>query len=102
MSKTMYVMYDPSTNLLFTHPRTGKVRYNTYRGAKAARTRLFTTDWEDTTLPRLLWIVTEKEYNERHGNKTKTVKNLMTGKNIEIPLNTPLCCDPSSETYWSM
>jgi hypothetical protein len=33
---------------------------------------------------------------------TKTVKSLMSGKDVEIALNTPLCCDPSSETYWSM
>lgn len=33
---------------------------------------------------------------------SKTVKNLLTGKDIDIPLDTPLCCDPSSETYWSM
>ena len=33
---------------------------------------------------------------------TKTVQNLMTGKEIQIPSDTPLCCDPSSETYWSM
>lgn len=32
----------------------------------------------------------------------KTVKNLMTGKDIQIERDTPLCCDPSSETYWSM
>jgi hypothetical protein len=32
----------------------------------------------------------------------KTVTNLMTGKEIQIPVNTPLACDPSSETYWSM
>jgi hypothetical protein len=32
----------------------------------------------------------------------KKIRNLMTGKEIEIPSNTPLCCDPSSETYWSM
>lgn len=31
----------------------------------------------------------------------KTVKNLMTGKDIEIDRDTPYCCDPSSETYWS-
>ena len=33
---------------------------------------------------------------------TKRVRNLMSGKEIEIDVNTPLCCDPSSETYWSM
>jgi len=33
---------------------------------------------------------------------TKIVKNLMTGKDIEIASDTPYCCDPSSERYWSM
>jgi len=32
----------------------------------------------------------------------KTVINLMSKKPVEIPSDTPLCCDPSSETYWSM
>ena len=32
----------------------------------------------------------------------KTVKNLMTGKEIEIDADTPNCCNPASETYWSM
>lgn len=34
--------------------------------------------------------------------KTKKVTNLMSGKEVEIASDTPLCCDPSSETYWSM
>jgi hypothetical protein len=33
---------------------------------------------------------------------TKVVRNLMTGQDIEIPSDTPRCCDPSSELYWSM
>lgn len=32
----------------------------------------------------------------------KTVKNLMTGKDVEIDRDTPWCCNPASETYWSM
>jgi hypothetical protein len=32
----------------------------------------------------------------------KTVINLMSGKPIEIPHDTPRSCDPSSELYWSM
>lgn len=31
-----------------------------------------------------------------------TVKNLMTGQNVEIDRDTPWCCNPASETYWSM
>ena len=34
--------------------------------------------------------------------KMKTVKNLMTGKDIQIDRDTPWCCNPASETYWSM
>lgn len=34
--------------------------------------------------------------------KMVTVKNLMTGKDIEIDRDTPWCCNPASETYWSM
>lgn len=33
---------------------------------------------------------------------TKIVKSLMTGQDVEIPVNTPRSCDPSSELYWSM
>lgn len=34
--------------------------------------------------------------------RTKVVKNLMSGEEMVILASTPLCCDPSSETYWSM
>ena len=33
---------------------------------------------------------------------TKTVKNLMTGEEVQIAEDTPWCCNPASETYWSM
>ena len=32
----------------------------------------------------------------------KTVRNLMSGEPVEIDIDTPIGCDPSSETYWSM
>ena len=30
------------------------------------------------------------------------VRSLMTGEMVEIPVDTPWCCNPASETYWSM
>ena len=33
---------------------------------------------------------------------TKKVTSLMTGEEVVIASNTPHCCDPSAETYWSM
>ena len=32
----------------------------------------------------------------------KVVKNLVTGKDVRIAAVTPWCCNPASETYWSM
>jgi len=32
----------------------------------------------------------------------KTVTNMMSGKPIQIAADTPRCCDPSTELYWSM
>ena len=42
------------------------------------------------------------QYRIEYAEKYKTVKNLMNGKDVRIARDTPLCCDPSSETYWSM
>jgi hypothetical protein len=33
---------------------------------------------------------------------TRTVRNLMTGEQVEIAHDTPRSCDPSSELYWTM
>ena len=68
-----------------------------------------TTKWEDRDLASM-----EREVNELHMHHyprskyrieltpaTKVVKSLMTGKDVEIAYDTPRCCDPSSELYWS-
>jgi len=34
--------------------------------------------------------------------KTRKVRNLMSGEMVEIAYDTPMSCDPSTETYWSM
>lgn len=30
-----------------------------------------------------------------------TVRSLMTGKEVQIEADTPWCCNPASESYWS-
>jgi hypothetical protein len=49
-----------------------------------------------TTYTKLLEKLAEvpSKYEER--------TNLMSGFPIVVAKGTPLCCDPSSETYWSM
>lgn len=59
---------------------------------------------------RVLYILSaKKDFAERVNNyditisrKMKTVKNLQSGLDVEIPVDTPSSCDPSSETYWSI
>jgi len=55
--------------------------------------------------------LTEKEVSEYRVNtetefrkieKTHLVRNLMTGEMVKQGVNTPRCCDVSSELYWSM
>ena len=41
-------------------------------------------------------------YTEPKEDEMVERTNLMTGKKYLEPKNTPLCCSPSSETYWSM
>lgn len=48
------------------------------------------------------YAYTDLENYEKNVVKMKKVINLLSGKEIEIASNTPACCDPSSETYWSM
>lgn len=41
-------------------------------------------------------------YRIEYHSSTVTVKNLMTGRDVEIDRDTPWCCNPASESYWSM
>lgn len=43
-----------------------------------------------------------KDYSMDFYPKFKKVINIMSGTEIEILTDTPRCCDPSSELYWSM
>jgi hypothetical protein len=43
----------------------------------------------------------DRETYERRVVYRKTVKNLISGQDVEIDSNTPRCCDPSTEAYWS-
>lgn len=67
--------------------------FKTFGGCVRAATRL---GYEVTTTvdPMPEFLANDK--------KTRIVEVLVGGKLARIGVNTPLCCDPSSETYWSM
>jgi hypothetical protein len=46
--------------------------------------------------------VEESWFHLKYPVSTRTVRTLMTGQEVVIPADTPRCCDPSTETFWSM
>lgn len=95
-----YIAYHKeTTRYLKNHPKvkTDKTHFATEAAAKAAitreakRGRIKAEDFTTASVEEFAKL-----------EKTETVKSLMGGKEVEQSVNTPLCCDPSSETYWSM
>lgn len=85
-----YVIVDGSTRTKITYRPTGRVSYATEAAARAAVTRM-----------RMPGLEVMDEDSYRAQVPMRKVRSLMSGKEIEIAADTPLCCDPSSETYWS-
>jgi len=81
-----------------------KLDRRTKSGERAVLTRVFTNQTE----AEMQDMVTGLYKNfpapghriEAHPTKM-TVKSLMTGQDVEIDRDTPWCCNPASETYWS-
>jgi hypothetical protein len=71
--------------------------YETERGARSVLTRLVNAGKKK----RGEWAVMNTD-DFRKIEKSVTKRNLMSGGEFKQPINTPLCCDPSSETYWCM
>jgi len=84
--------------------------YKTDRRTKSGERLISTTVWRDQTEAGMrrecnelydLYPATIGYRFECHPTM-KTVKNLMTGKDVQIDRDTPWSCNPASETYWSM
>ena len=93
-----YVVYDVKSTALVTERAFGRGSYKSLAAAKAARTRMIRKEKFD---PQSLAVAESMEYiNNIKQQVEKT--NLMTGKKYMEDVNTPHCCSPASETYWSM
>ena len=83
--------------------------YKTDKRTKTGERLVSTTVWTDRTktgmnreVSGIVGIYPAKEgYRVECHPKMKTVTNLMTGKTIQIDRDTPWCCNPASESYWS-
>ena len=93
-----YVVYNIETTQTVNEKRFGRETYKTEAAAKAARTRMIKRIKFDPTQ----LAVAEVAFYTQNIAATVTRTNLMTGKTYQESVNTPMCCSPSSETYWSM
>jgi len=93
----MFVVYHKASTqkLKLFNTESSAKRSATCMNRNAAYPKRFPKDKE------LYAYATEDEYNNSVVHKV-LVKNLMTGKEVVIDSNTPWCCNPASETYWSM
>jgi len=90
-----YYIIVRATGLIVTDGPNRTRSYKTFGSARATRTRLCNkSGWSVAELS----IVDTQHYKPR----TVTRKNLMSGIEYQEDVNTPLCCSPASETFWSM
>lgn len=89
---TTYVVYHIASTRIIKE-------FNSESSAKRSCTCSNRNTWGKDITP---YAYASREVYETEIVKKVKVRNLMSGKLVEIDSNTPLCCDPSSETYWSM
>lgn len=97
----MFIVYHKPTTLRLDrlHSKTKKEVFETMRMARAALTRACNGD---ITLSKDTFDICPAKYFYEVVEKQQTIKNLMTGLPVIQGINTPMCLNPSSETYWSM
>lgn len=89
-----------TTRYLCNHKgvKTDKTCFSSEGAARAAITREAKTG----AINAADFLVADKIIFHNTIEKTVEVKNLQTGQTVKQAANTPLVCDPSSETFWSM
>lgn len=92
-----YVIYNKDTTRLLN-----RTMYKTLAAAKRARTMACRYGSSRLTGLQSQFSIAEVSEFYKSIEKTEVKKSLLSGKEFVQPVNTPLCCDPSSETYWSM
>lgn len=91
----MFYIVSRGTGLIVTDGPNRTRAYKTFGSARATRTRLCR---KAGYAVEQLSIIDTKYYEPKMVTRT----NLMTGLEFEEDVNTPNCCSPASETFWSM
>lgn len=91
-----YIIYNKKTGITLKDKYCINTRsFETQGAAKAYRTRLSNAG----KIIKSHYHVIEAS---KFVDKKVMVRNMMSGKPVEQTVNTPRCCDVSSELYWSM
>jgi len=97
-----FFLVDKKTGKRYTKPsHLSAAQYDSERGAKTAATRL-------NKNPRMkknkikYTAMSFEAFRDMFPVKMVERTNLMSGKKYMEAEETPLCCSPASETYWSM
>ena len=104
MSKATYVIYNKATSAILkigTNPG----QYSGMGAARAALTRFNKKSgiWPiDPLYPEYVYGIAEINHYYSTIERTVTRKNLISGIEYKESVNTPLCCSPASESYWSI
>lgn len=99
MSIQHTVYHKDTTRTLARHPnvKTDLEHFASLAAAKSALTR----EVKRGAVKREDFLIAPSNVFWNEIEKTETVKNLMTGKDVVQGVNTPFCCKPNTETYWS-
>lgn len=92
-----YLVYNKATTLVMKSGVYGRDQYRTEAAARAFLTRMVKMGYRRDDYD----VAEVGDYYNNIEQKVQ-VTNLMTGKKVMQSVNTPRCCDVSSETYWSM
>jgi hypothetical protein len=100
-----YVIYNTETTKMLRTPSGGvgcyKDVYATAAAAKAALTRM-SRPWRKNAVNASEYAIADLGTFRNKIEKKEMVRNLMSGELVEQSVNTPRCCDVSSELYWCM
>ncbi len=98
-----FVIYNKETTRRFQIPASSVGCYtDSWATAGSAKGILTRQEKKDSEFDRDLYAIAEIGEFITNIEKTETVINLMSGKEVQQSVNTPLCLDVSCETYWSM
>jgi len=96
-----YIAYNKFTTRYLTKHSGVKTKLESFASYGAAQAAI-TREAKRGAINPTDFLIAEAVVFHKSIELTETVNNLMTGKPVVQSVNTPRCCDVSSELYWSM